>query len=293
MCVALLQSDRAAEVFAPESVGEPRTLLQRLHARERLPVFVGFDFPIGVPRAYARRLGVTGFKQLLCEIGSGEFSTFFDLAEKPQEISLTRPFYPRRPGGTCQQHLVAGLGVGSYEDLLRVCERGTATRGRACSLFWTLGGQQVGRAALAGWREVLQPACCGEVDCSLWPFDGSLGRLLNERPLVVAETYPAEAGIHLGIGAAGRGWSKRNPSDRAKLARPLINAASAGRIRLAPELLSQIEEGFGSSADGEDRFDALVGVLSMINVAAGRRSDGAPADQLIKSVEGWILGQAS
>jgi len=35
----------------------------------------------------------------------------------------------------------------SGKDLLRLCERATPDRGDACMLFWTLGGNQVGKAA--------------------------------------------------------------------------------------------------------------------------------------------------
>ena len=42
--------------------------------------------------------------------------------------------------------------------LLRRCERGGNGHKQACCLFWTLGGNQVGKAAIIGWRDVLAPA---------------------------------------------------------------------------------------------------------------------------------------
>ena len=42
--------------------------------------------------------------------------------------------------------------------LLRVCELKTEHSQAACSLFWTLGGNQVGKGALTGWQEVIRPA---------------------------------------------------------------------------------------------------------------------------------------
>jgi hypothetical protein len=116
-------------------------------------VFVGFDFPIGVPAAYARSVGVASFPELLRNLGNGSLSRFFDLGENAAEIAAGRPFYPK--GSNCgakRQHLIDGLGVSEYAELLRRCELRTTTRRDACSLFWTLGGQQVGRAAIIGWR---------------------------------------------------------------------------------------------------------------------------------------------
>src|SRR4029079_19473112 len=99
--------------------------------------------------------GVTSSLETLPGLGRGEWRRFFEPAVLPGEIALGRPFYPARPGGTSQAHLVEGLGVASMDDLLRRCDRRTATRRAACSIFWTLGANQVGRAAIAGWREVL------------------------------------------------------------------------------------------------------------------------------------------
>ena len=39
-------------------------------------------------------------------------------------------------------------------------------------------------------------------------------------------------------------------------------------------------------------FDALVGLLGMLNVVLGFRSAGDPPADTAASVEGWILGQA-
>ena len=45
---------------------------------------------------------------------------------------------------------------------------------------------QVGKAAIIGWREVLAPALRGGGSVSLWPFDGSLPSLLVPGNVVVA-----------------------------------------------------------------------------------------------------------
>jgi hypothetical protein len=52
---------------------------------------------------------------------------------------------------------------------------------------------------------------------------------------------------------------------------------------------AEVQDGFGSGADGEDRFDALVGLIGMLEVlATGREPTVGPDPR----VEGWILGQA-
>jgi hypothetical protein len=292
MCVAESESDGVFTALVPEPVGDPTTLIRRLIERERGRIFLGFDFPIGVPMAYARSLGITSFTELLRELGTGIFLRFFEPAESAAEICLVRPFYPRRPGGTKRQHLLDGLRLSEYKQLLRLCERATSTRGNACSLFWTLGGQQVGRAAIIGWRDVLRPALVDEsIAVALWPFEGDLDLLLEEHQLVIAETYPAEAAVHIGIGPPGRGWSKRSQAHRAARSELICHFADQSGIRLAPELKEQVRAGFGSSLDGEDRFDAALGLVSMIAVVKGFRSPGTPPVGEMRDVEGWILGQ--
>ena len=44
--------------------------------------------------------------------------------------------------------------------------------------------------------------------------------------------------------------------------------------------------------DGEDRFDSVVALFSTLDVVLGHRSEGTPDDADVRSVEGWILGQA-
>lgn len=291
MCAAL-RTGGGYVLSACELVGPADSLLDRL--RERAgggTVLVGFDFPIGLPLAFARRAGVAAFTDVLPQLGSGRWERFYDLAEHANEIALTRPFYPRRPGGTSRAQLVSALGANSFAELLRRCERRTATRNDACSLFWTLGGNQVGRAAISGWREVLAPALRERPgQMGLWPFQGDLDGLLSGFPIVVAETYPAEACVHLGLTAPGRGWSKRVSADRQRCGLR-VGERCADELRLSPELMQQIESGFGTDKSGEDPFDAFVGLVSMLEVVSGRRQAAPPLDDEVRRVEGWILGQ--
>ena len=124
-------------------------------------VLLGVDFPIGLPQAYAAKVGITDFRHALREFGRGRWRRFYEPAATIAEISLTRPFYPARPGPKGSQRradLPAALGIESYEALRRLCDHGYPGRSAAAALFWTLGGNQVGKAAICGWREVIAPA---------------------------------------------------------------------------------------------------------------------------------------
>jgi len=172
MAVATRQDDHWT-IGSPEPVGETSRLFARLRQRSKVDgsVLTGFDFPIGLPTAYGRQTGFSGFRGALQQLGTGQWSTWYDVAEKAADVSLYRPFYPMRPGGTARMHLLEGLGITDPASLLRMCEWATDVRSAACMLFWTLGGNQVGKAAIAGWREVIVPSLD---TIGLWPFDGPL-----------------------------------------------------------------------------------------------------------------------
>jgi len=153
-------------------------------------------------------------------------------------------------------------------------------------LFWTLGGNQVGKGAISGWREVIVPALDA---ISLWPFDGSLGELAARDAPIVVETYPGEVYAHLAIPRRPV-WSKRTQSGRARVGVHLLEWMSRRAVE-GPAVAEAIREGFGPGADGEDRFDAVVGLFGMLEVVMGYRGEGAPADPDVHRWEGWILGQ--
>lgn len=142
-----------------ELVGDTSSLVDRLQRRAVHPgaLLIGFDFPIGLPEAYARAAGIGSFREALTSFGSGIWSDWYNVADHRDHISLQRPFYLVRPGGTARAHLFDALGVTDASSLLRVCERATADRQAACMLFWTLGGNQVGKGAISGWREIIVP----------------------------------------------------------------------------------------------------------------------------------------
>ena len=277
-------------IGSPELVGETSRLFSRLQQRSKAggSVLAGFDFPIGLPTAYGSQTGFSGFREALQHLGTGKWSTWYDVAEKAADVSLYRPFYPMRPGGTARKHLLDGLGTTDPATLLRVCARATAIRSAACMLFWTLGGNQVGTSAIAGWREVIVP----NLDMiGLWPFDGALVELLARFPVTIVETYPGDVYGQIGIPRHPR-WSKRSRDGRKSVAGPLLRWIEDRGVTVQARLVGNIAQGFSPGAEGEDQFDAFVGLLGMLDVIDRHRMDGAPDSHDIRNWEGWIFGQA-
>jgi hypothetical protein len=271
---------------APCPVGDVSTFLSRLTAQAGGgAVALGADLPLGLPRAYAANREEADFPAFLRGVSS--MPDFFKVCASLEEIGAGRPFYPSRgiAGMTRLSHAQA-LGFSDASALSRVCDRATAERPAGAPLFWTLGANQSGKAAIAAWRDLIIPAR----NLRLWPFEGPYRFLLEPGSVALAETYPAEALRHLGIKPRG---SKRRHADR---------CATAGALTTAMDLLAAtpddamrraVLDGFGADASGEDRFDSVLGVLCVLNVLAGNRPDTAPEDAWIHRWEGWVLGQTA
>lgn len=252
------------------------------------PVLAGFDFPIGVPAVFGALSGERDFDRLLDQLGHGRWARFFDVCDEPDEISIDRPFYPRVSSSVVRQsHLLERLGVASIDSLRRASERATEARRAACALFWTLGGNQVGKAAISGWQDVIRPA--RKEGAGLWPFDGDLRSLAAATTVVLAETYPAEAYGHVGV-VFDHGGSKQRQADRHHASRNLIGRCAEHGIELSAELKATIVDGFGPRKSGEDPFDAVMGLFGMIEVVEGRRQE-APTEIPHRHWEGWIVGR--
>ena len=287
--MTVIRPDRGLwRVAAPEPVGESATLLARLRAwAGGAAVALGIDCPIGLPRAYAaRHAAQRDFPSFLRALP--ERPGFLDVAKALDEVSPGRPFYPARgaAGMTRLSHAHA-LGLPDAASLCRACDRATPDRPAGAPLFWTLGANQSGKAAISAWRDLLAPALHGAHPPRLWPFEGAFRGLLAPGRVAVAETYPAEAMRQLGLRVAG---SKRRQADRAAYA-PALEAAPArlGAVHDAPEAM---RAGFGTDAAAEDRLDCLLGALCVLSVVLGERPDAAPDDAWITRWEGWVLGQA-
>ena len=294
--VARLLADGRYRVEVPARVGRTGSLREQLGVTSAEPgtTLLGFDFPIGIPAAYAERAGIISFRSALAQFGTGDWESFYEVAETPSEITPHRPFFPyscTRKGTCSRKDLTSRLGF-SWDELYRRCERKTETRAAASPLFWTLGGKQVGKAAICGWRDFVRPLLGEGSHVGLWPFDGDLVDLLGSRSCVIAETYPAEFYRHLDVRfPGGKGGGKRSQIARATAGRQLLVEAERLRIQISDAASRAIKDGFGPGGDGEDDFDAMVGLIGMLkHLDEGTHLD-APSDPAIRSVEGWILGQ--
>lgn len=272
----------------PRPVGDPGTLLTRLTQQAgNGPVALGIDLPIGLPRAYAAILPEDGFLAFL----RATRADFFSVCRTLAEVSPSRPFYPARAvaGMTRLSHAVA-LGLPDAAALCRACDKATAERPAGAPLFWTLGANQSGKAAIAGWRSLILPALEAGAPLRLWPFEGPFRALLSPGSVALAETYPAEALRHLGIRLRG---SKRRHADR-RAAAGALSAAMDGQSAMPDDAMRRaLADGFGADAAAEDRFDSVLGILCLLNVLAGNRPDTAPDDPWIQRWEGWVLGQTA
>lgn len=297
----------------PRRIEAPDSLLDMLRdmAGRRASILLGFDFPIGLPVRYAEKVGITNFPAALPLFGQNEWASFYQPAATPSQISLHRPFFPAKPGGARHKFLVEGLGVQDIQDLRRYCELAHQNRRAASPLFWTLGAQQVGKAAISGWRDVIGPALrVLRPAIQLWPFDGSLADLLEQGSTVIAETYPGEDYRTLKLQfpsvnelkrrfpgqAAIRNSGKRSQAARSWNAAALLAWARHAGVRLDPQLEALIQDGFGADPQAEDPFDATVGLFGMLNVVLGLQPEriqfpGKGLPESIRNVEGWILGQ--
>jgi hypothetical protein len=256
---------------------------------EGAPAALGLDLPLGVPRGFAETRPEQGFPAFLAGLAGNP--DFFAVSPSLATVSLARPFYPARGiKGMMRLAHAAALGLADAAGLSRVCDRATAERPAGAPVFWTLGANQSGKAAISAWRDWLAPALAAGAPFKLWPFAGTLHELLRPRQLAIAEVYPAEALRHLGLKLAG---SKRAEAPRRALAPALRDAMAALNVTPDSALAEMIQVGFGSDAAGEDRFDSLIGLLGLIGVIDGRRPDFIPADPMIRAWEGWVLGQTA
>jgi len=285
-CVAA-RAPRGWMAAVPRLVGDPARLLPSLMAGGA-PVALGLDLPLGLPRAFAAGRAEPDFPAFLAARLPEE--PFFQVADSLESVSLARPFYPMRGvRGMRRAAHAAALGFAGPAALSRACDRATADRPAGAPLFWTLGANQTGKAAITAWRDWLGPALRAGAPIALWPFAGPLAGLLAPGRAVLAEVYPAEALRQLGLRLAG---SKRDTAARRDLAGPLEAVMARLGVRPDADLAEAIAEGFGTDAAGEDRLDCVLGLLNLVAVLDGARPDHIPADPWIRRWEGWVLGQA-
>ena len=284
----MAQAERASAgwtISAPTLVGPLDRFLECASA----PIgstLLGVDLPIGLPRLWASRAGVTDFPSGLEQFGEGRWRAFFDVAERLEDVSLERPFYPAgRSAGARHQALAERLTLSSPDDLRRLADFTDQNKRSGTPVFWTAGAAQVGRAALSFWKDVLQPARRANA-VAIWPFDGSLSELSGA---VVAETYPAEAYRWFDLPIGRLGASKRRLEDRIAAGPALARAGDGLGAFFSDAARSAILGGF--EIGGEDAFDAMVGLLALVAVVEGERPEHRPSFEAALTVEGWILGR--
>jgi hypothetical protein len=260
-----------------------------LAAAEGGPVALGVDLPLGLPRAFVPHAGAGDFPSFLRTLDRPGWETFFQVAATLDQVSPRRPFYPARGarGMTRLAHAQA-LGFAAAGDLGRACDKATSERPAGAPLFWTLGANQSGKAAIAAWRDLLLPALRAGFPVAFWPFEGLLADLVRPGRVVLAETYPAEALRHAGLKLRG---SKRARAGRASVMPALATTMREAGIRPDAALSAMMVDAFGSEAASEDRFDCVIGLLTVIAMLDGRRADFVPEDPMIRTFEGWVLGQ--
>lgn len=288
MTAAFRSHDRW-KVSGPVPVGTPDDLMDRLRrfAGNDGPVLLGLGFPIGLPHAYGARTGLRDFPTALRALGAGDWADWFSVCDSREQISLHRPFYPAQPDGHRRRDLLTGLGLNSPRQLLRRCECGIGPRRSGSGLFWTVGPNQTGKGAASGWRELLIPELGG---FGLWPFDGTLDELLAGHDLVVAETFPGIMYERIGL-PPRYAWNRKSQPGRAAVAGPLLNWFHRHPAVPAEGMQEAILNGFSGLAGGEARFDALVGLLGMLEILRDTIDEGCVNDPIIRRWEGWILGQ--
>ncbi len=254
-------------------------------------VALGVDLPLGLPRRYAALYAtLADFPAFLRGLAHRPdfFAVCATLAEVGAGAAVLSGARRARhdPGGAC-----GGPRARRCRRAVARCDRATAERPAGAPLFWTLGANQSGKAAIAAWRDFLLPALAPPRRPGSGRSRATCCACSPPGAIVVAETYPAEALRHLGLRMGG---SKRRQADRAALARPLRAAMAALSARARRRRWSRrLADGFGADAAGEDRFDSLLGVLCVLGVLDGVRPDGVPDDPWIRRWEGWVLGQTA
>ena len=304
--------DGAWRVAAPGPVGAVETLIERLR-RLAAPlgggaIAFGIDCPLGLPRAYVERHPGTadGFRRFLSGLAAEPGpAPFLQVCVDLGDVGAARPFYPARGlRGMSRAAHAAALGLAGAAALSRRCDRATPTRPAGAPVFWTLGANQSGKAAISAWRDLVMPELAARPDrLRLWPFDGTLAGCVatggDPAGLVtLAETYPAEALDQLGLRLLRAGHasptvrgSKRRQADRAAVGGALLGCLDRLGAVADPLLRDMVLAGFGSDPAGEDRFDSVAGLLCVLSVLGDRRRDHIPDDAWVRRWEGWVLGQ--
>ncbi|WP_254869748.1 methyltransferase type 12 [Thalassospira sp. HF15] len=283
------RSDTGWEIHTIEPVGMLNQFRGSLsdHGAQN-PVWLGLDMPIGFVDAWYNGANVKDFKALLSLLETDQWREFFDVCQSPDEIRHIRPFYPQSSGAkgsVTRDHLIKALGLADFNALHRDCEFPTRKRTAACPSFWTLGANQVGKGMLHGLKHLILP---GYADgFHIWPFMGDLETLCKSPGVTLIETYPGE--IYGWLDAKSE-LTKSNQNSREHYLHKLRDNAHANGIEIRDAVWNDIKDGFGPDHGKDDAFDALIGVMGLIEIADGRRPEHLPRTPSVLEREGWIVG---
>ncbi len=150
------------------------------------PVLIGVDVALGVSAGYwqlvnaDRKVPYANFLDWLRNMEPSD--AFFNTIQDPEDWTPFIPWFAVRKGD------------GGLSKFTRHVEDGMMRRIDAATgakpVFAVSGiPGTVGSGTRAFWRE-LAPRLSGDRDFAIWPFDGSLPRLLAGHDIVLAETYP-------------------------------------------------------------------------------------------------------
>ncbi len=207
---------------------DPRGVLAVLdnsQAQLPRPVLITVDVPIGLPEKYKAVWA-----------GEGSFLNWLDARNNDRRKLVVNSVAEQTPQSP---FVMPGKGQKKADGQFprRECE----DKIKGQSVFWLIGGKQVGKAALQFWFETLVPLRSGlRKGIAVWPFEPYDGKAV-----VVAERYPAS----LYQRVWRRGVTKSKPSD-------LVDALYG--LYGQREQISPLKTWF-HAASSDDEFDMFTG----------------------------------
>lgn len=217
------------------------------------------DVPIGLPHdyddVYAGHTAFLSWLMAAYERTSGNWAQL--VVDSVALQTPQRPFVMPRKG--------------EFKSSGRFPKRECDTRTNGESLYWCVGGKQVGRAALQFWFEVLIPLSreLGE-SFGLWPTDS----VTSGRRVLIGECHPSI----LQPRVYGRRVQKTDPLS-------VVDAVRALRER-HPTLAAD-EGTWMHAVSSEDEFDMFTTAVALAQEPAG-----LDCGKRCMPIEGWIMGLA-
>ena len=153
-------------------------------------VLIGVDVVLGVPEGYWR-LVLNERRQRAPETfiewlgGRGDFAGFFETVVDPVDWYVNRPWFRVQRGAGGLMAFTSKVKGGMRRRI------DVATGAKPVFAVSGIPGT-VGSGTREFWKELI-PHLSRDRSFAIWPFDGDLGSLLEERGVVLCETYPGLA----------------------------------------------------------------------------------------------------